>query len=704
MPVFNQSRSRIIRLIFLVTFLIIIAQLFNLQVVSDKYEIDARKNALFPKIVFPERGIIYDRKGKAILNNAIMFDLMVTPAELKNFDTLSFCRLMQMDTTEFAKRINDVVYRNRGNKVLPAVFQPLVTSELQSRFEEDSWRFPGFALVERPIRTYPYNVAGHILGYIGEVSSRDIERSNNFYRQGDYIGKSGLEAVYESVLMGQRGVKYMIKDNHGRLVGQYEKGEFDTAAVAGRGLRTSLDVELQQLAEKLMTNKVGAIVALDPKTGGILTMVSGPNFNPNELSGSNKNKNYSKLVLDVAAPLLNRAIKGQYPPGSTFKPLGALVGLDEGVITPSYGFPCPGRYLLCGHGKPACEHAGGGHAANLRLSIANSCNSYYAHVYRLTVDNPKYRNVREGYEHWKEYMNAFGLGTRLGVDLPSEDMGNIPDTSVYTKENNGYWNSCTNLTLGIGQDKMTATPLQLANAMCIIANRGFYYIPHFVERIDHETIADTALFNKYRVKHEVLTHIADDAYEAVIDGMQDVVTAGTARVAQIPGINVCAKTGTAENYTILDGNRIKLPNNSMFVCFAPKENPKIAIAVAVQNAGYGATWAGPIARILMEKYLNDTLQQKSVADVERISGTNLMPQYLKRLQFKTDSTRAQVWFKKTKDSAYIRKYISFEKSAFPIVPQKKKKLPVRGKSFEMLAVLPENKFINKASSEALISA
>ena len=707
MPVFNQSRSRIIRLIFLLTFLVIIAQLFHLQVISDQYETDARKNALFPKIIYPERGIIYDRNGNAILKNVKMYDLMVTPADLKNFDTLAFCQMMAIDTAEFAKRIRDGIYRNNNNRVRPIMFQPLMTPELQSRFEEDSWRFPGFAMFERPVRSYAYNAAGHILGYIGEVDGRDIERSNNFYRQGDYIGKSGLESIYEKVLMGQRGVQFWVRDKSGRLVAQYEKGKLDTLAVAGRGLRTYIDIELQQLAEKLMTNKVGAVVALDPRTGGILTMVSGPNFDPNELSGPEKNKNYSRLVLDVKAPLLNRSIKGQYPPGSTFKPLGALVALDEGVITPSYGFPCPGRYTLCGHGKPACTHSGGGHAANLRLSIANSCNSYYAHVYRLAVDNPRYKNTKDGYEHWRQYMNAFGLGIRLGVDLPSEDNGNIPTAAAYDKEYNNSWNSCTNLTLGIGQDKMTATPLQLANAMCIIANKGYYYTPHFVERLDKETPADSAFLNKYRVKHEVLTHIPDDAYQAVIDGMQDVVTMGTARVAMIPGIDVCAKTGTAENYTILDGNRIKLPNNSMFVCFAPKENPKIAIAVAVENAGFGATWGGPIARILMEKYLNDTLQEKSVADVERIANTDLMPSYYKRLQYKTDSSRAQEWFKKTKDSAYIRRYVAFEevKPIQPVqAPAGKKDKPVNSIDTQMLAILPENKFIQKAFSGALISA
>ena len=662
MPVFNQSRSRVIKLIFSAAFLIIIAQLFNLQVISGKYSQLARDNAVYPKIVYPERGIIFDRKGKAILNNAILFDMMVTPAEIRGIDTLDFCRMMEIDTAEFKRRILDAKFKNTA--VRPSIFEDLLTPELQVRFEENSWKFPGFVLVQRPVRVYPFKAAAHLLGYVAEVNPKQIENSEGFYRMGDYVGQTGLESVYEKVLMGQRGVQYLIKDNKNRLVGSFEKGEFDTAAIAGRGLRTYIDIEIQQLAEKLMTNKVGSVVALDPKTGGIIAMTSGPNFNPNELTGPERNKNYTRLVLDVSAPLFNRAIKGQYPPGSTFKPLGALVALNEGVINANYGYPCGGRYHGCGIGKPACTHAGGGHAATLRRSIANSCNSYYAHIFRLTIDNDKYKNVKDGYEKWHDYMNAFGLGVRLGIDLPSEDKGFIPDTVVYNREYRNQWNSCTNLTLGIGQDKMLATPLQLANAMCIVANKGYYYIPHFVEKIEDETEQDAAFLRKYRQKHEVLTNISDQDYNEVIDGMQDVVESGTAQIVKIPGIEICAKTGTAQNFTILDGKRIELPNNSMFVCFAPKEDPRIALAVTVENAGFGSTWAGPIARILMEKYLNDTLQEKSKKDVEKISSTNLMPKYYVRKQKIADSLRAFEWFKMTKDSAYIKKYV-FEKSPSP---------------------------------------
>ena len=692
MPVFNQSRSRIIRLIFLVAFVLIAVQLFFLQVVPNEYDKLAMSNAVFPKIIYPERGIIYDRNGKAILNNTIMYDLMVTPAEVKNFDTATFCSLMEIDTADFRARIRDAIIKNKS--VRPSVFEDLLTPKMQARFEENSWRFPGFALVERPVRTYPFHVAAHILGYINEVDSRDIERSGNFYRMGDYIGKSGLEATYEKVLMGQRGVQYLIKDNHNRLVGRYKEGILDTGAIAGKGLHTYLDIELQQLAEKLMTNKVGGVVAIDPKTGGILAMASGPTFDPNELTGPDKNRNYSRLVLDVAGPLLNRAVKGQYPPGSTFKPIGALVALNENVITPSFGYPCMGRYYACGHGKPACTHAGGGHANNLRLSIANSCNAYYAHIYRLTVDNPKYGSVKKGYEHWHDYMNEFGLGVSLGVDLPSEDNGNIPDTTEYNRDYRGSWNSCTNLTLGIGQDKMLVTPLQLANAMCIIANKGYYYTPHFVQKIEDAGPEDT-LLNRYRKRNDVLTHIPDTAFNAVIWGMQDVVERGTARSAAIPGIDVCAKTGTAENKRYLDGKVVQLKDNSVFVCFAPRDNPKIVLAVVVENAGFGGTWAGPISSILMEKYLNDTLRPERVKKAEEIANANLMPSYLKRLQFKEDSIRAWRWFEMRKDSSYIRKYLDKTITSPPLSGNKPGKEGNAG-LFQLHAILPGKNEIHKS--------
>jgi len=651
MSVFNQSRSNIIRLIFLGVFFIILGQLINLQLFSDKYKAAAMNNALFAKVVYPDRGIIYDRKGKAILNNTIMYDLVVTPNQVKSIDTVALCSLLGIDTAEFKQRMVDAVFKN--TKFRPSVFEDLLPPALYAKLDENIWKFPGFDLVERPVRQYPFNAAAHIMGYVGEADSSVIKRSSGFYRLGDYVGRSGLEQYYENVLMGRRGVKYIIKDNKNRLQGSYEKGKYDTAALAGRGLHTYMDVELQQLAEKLMSNKVGAVVAIEPKTGGIVAMVSGPNFDPNLLTGPEKQENFNKLFRDVSSPLLNRAIKGQYPPGSTYKPLGALIALDEGVINPNYGIGCGGAYNGCNRPVKCTEHWAG-HARNLRIGLSWSCNSFFSSVFRMTVDNPRYRNPRKGLEEWSKYMNAFGYGHRLGVDLPSEDGGNIPDTVAYDKEYRGQWNSCTMVTLGIGQDKMTATPIQIANAISIVANKGYYYIPHFVEKIDGETKDDTAVLNRYRYKHEVLTHIPDSSYEAVIDGMEGVMTVGTGRLLpKIPGINVCGKTGTAENFHKL----VKQKDHSVFVLFAPREDPKIVIAVVVQNGGFGAAAAGPIANLLLEKYLTDSLRADSKKEVERVTAINLIPKYFASEQYTADSLRAFNYFKITKDTSAIKKFL-----------------------------------------------
>jgi penicillin-binding protein 2 len=669
MSVFNQSRSNIIRLIFLGIFIIIIAQLVNLQLISGKYSKLAFDNAVFPKVKYPDRGIIFDRKGRAILNNTIMFDLVVTPFQVKGLDTNSLCKLLSIDTAEFRKRMVDAIVKN--GRFRPTVFEDLLTPEMKAGLDENIWKFAGFDLIERPVRIYPYNTGAQIMGYIGEADSNIIKRSLGFYRLGDYVGRSGLEQRYEKLLMGRRGVEYMIKDNKNRLVGKYENGLYDTAAIAGRNLRTSMDVEVQQLAEKLLTNKVGAIVAIDPKTGGIIAMASGPNYDPNLLTGPEKQENFNKLFRDVSSPLFNRAIKGQYPPGSTYKPLGALIALDEGVITSASGIGCGGAYYGCNRPVKCTEHWGG-HAANLRLAIAWSCNSFFSNTFRLTIDNPAYKNTREGLEKWKSYLNAFDLGKRTGIDLPSEDGGNVPDTAAYDKEYNRSWNSCTMVTIGIGQDKLLATPLQIANAISIVANKGYYYTPHFVEKYDGETKEDTTL-NMYRRKHEVLTHISNADYQTVLDGMQDVWDKGTGKyLTKIPDINVGAKTGTAENYRMIEGRRTKLKDNSMFVCFAPVENPKIVVAVVVENAGFGATWAGPMASIILEKYLKDTLRDIQVKQVERIASANLMPGFLVREQYKQDSIRAYNYFRITKDTAALKKFMERPKPP-PYRPEPEKK-------------------------------
>jgi penicillin-binding protein 2 len=635
MSVFNQSRQTIIQLIILVTFVILVARLFVLQVLSPQYKIQALDNAVDRKIIYPDRGIIFDRKGKPILENTLTHDLMILPTQLKGVDTMGLCRILGIDTMEFRQRLISAIIKN--GRYRPSVFEGSLAVEKFVQLQENIYRFePGFYLQDRPIRSYPYKAAAHLLGYIGEVDSNILKRTNYFYQMGDYMGLNGMERYYESILMGKRGVQYQIKDNKNRIVGSFENGSYDTVAQAGRNLRTYLDMDVQVLAEQLMANKLGAVVAIEPSTGGIIAMASGPTYDPNLLTGSRRRRNFSYLLSDTARPLFNRAIKGQYPPGSTIKPMGAMIALDEGVITPEFGLGCGGAYMGCR--RPIkCTHAGGGHAANLRLAMANSCNSYFCHIYRLAVDNPAYGNVKDGYLKWKEYANSFGMGVRLGIDLPSEDKGLIADTSLYNRMYRGAWNSCTNVFLGIGQGEMTATPLQMANLMCIIANKGYYYTPHFVDKIDGQGEGDTIL-QPFKIRHEV-TKISPETYDQVQLGMQDVVDRGTARVLQLPGIAVAGKTGTAENYGFINGKREKLEDHSWIVCFAPRENPKIAVAVIVENAGFGATWAGPIAALVMEKYLNDTMQAKSVKEIERIAAKEIILPIVKQKRMRLDSIR-----------------------------------------------------------------
>jgi len=631
MSVFNQSRGRVIQIIFAAVFLVITFQLINLQIFSSKYKLAAENNAIYRKIVYPDRGIIFDRKKRALLENIISYDLMATPAETKGNDTTSLCILLGIDTIEYKKRMREAIFKNTSVK--PSIFEPLLNPDLYAKLYENMYKFPGFVLSERSVRTYPYNTAGQLLGYIAEVDTTYLRKHReDGYEMGDYAGMNGLEKTYEKILMGQRGIKRFIRDNKSRIQGPYENGLFDTVAIAGRNLFTSIDVEVQQLAEKLLQNKIGSAVAINPQTGGIIAMVSSPSYNPNILTGNARRKNWGRMIMDTAKPMYNRAIKGQYPPGSTFKPLGALVALDEGLITPSYGVACYGGYGGCNGVYVKCEHKNPGHAANLRLALANSCNSYFSDVFRKAIDNKKYGNTIEGYLKWKEYMNSFGLGRTLEVDLPSEDKANIPDTSKYNKFFGGArrWNSCSILTLGIGQDKMTATPVQMANLMCIIANKGFYYAPHFVDSVEHESTNDTAMLGKYRRKH-IVTNISDSSYKAVHDGMHDVTVYGTSSAIKIPGYQYCAKTGTAQNP---HGK-----NHSIFVAFAPKNNPRIAIAVVVENGGYGSVAAAPIAGLMMEKYLNDTINTAGLAEVERLAKVNLIPDAIKRWYYRKDSIR-----------------------------------------------------------------
>ena len=626
---YNSNRGGIIQIIIGIIFILITAQLVSLQIFSSKYVLAANNNAIFRKIIYPDRGIIYDRKKRALLENTISYDLVVIPNEARGVDTATLCEILKIDKATYSKRMVEVIIKN--SRVKSGVFEPFLSAELYAQLTENLYRFPGFSLSERSIRSYPYNTAAHVLGYVAEVDVNFLQKhGEEGYEMGDYAGMTGLEKQYESILMGQRGVKRFLRDNKGKIQGPFEKGEFDTLAIAGRNLFTSMDVEVQQLAEKLLQHKIGSVVALNPKTGSVIAMASSPGYNPNLLTGNQRRKTIGRLLTDTARPIYNRAIKGQYPPGSTFKPLGALIALDEGLITPSFGYNCFGLYTSCGDPRK-CEHHNAGHAANLQLALANSCNSYFLQVFRMAIDNPKYHDAKKGYLKWKQYMNSFGLGRKLGIDLPSENRANIPDTAQYNKDFGGakYWNSCYMLTLGIGQDRMTATPLQLANAMAFIANKGYYYTPHFIDSVEEEDEVDKKMLENFRVKQEV-TKIPTEYFDIIKEGMHDVTVYGTAAFIKVPGHEFCAKTGTAQNP---HGK-----NHSLFVCFAPKDNPKIAVAVIVENAGFGATWAGPIAGLVMEKYLNDTLTKESKTKVDYLSNVDLMPEAIKAWYIRNNKT------------------------------------------------------------------
>lgn len=622
MSVFNQSRSRIIRLIFLVAFLVIAGQLFYLQVISGKYRELADENAILRKTIYPPRGLVFDRHRNAILNNTLTYDLWVTPSLAKGIDTLFFCQLMGIDTAEYNKRILNAIIKNKSFR--PSIFEASLSTEKYARLQENLWRFQsGFYIQDRPIRSYPYKAGANIYGYIGEVDSNYLKRhAEEGYQSGDYAGMTGIEASYEKALMGERGVQVFIRDQKNRIQGSYENGALDKEAVAGSNLHTSLDIELQQFGEMLMENKVGSIVAIDPKSGGILAMVSSPTYDPGYLTGPERNKHVRDLLyFDPRLPMLNRAVSATYAPGSTFKTLQALVGLSEGVINTRTTYSCGGAFYGCGSGKPmGCLDPG---TYYLATGITHSCNTYFANVMQRVINNPKYPNVDSSLRSWNKYMAAFGLGHRLGVDVPAEQKGMIPTPEFFNKVyGSGKWGFCTFRSVSIGQGEVTATPLQVANEMAYIANKGWYIIPHIVDSIEGGD--KFGLLDKYKQRITPI-NLDDSIFEAVHDGMQGVMEGGTGRGSKVEGITICGKTGTVENYY----RGVKQPNHSFFCAFAPRENPKIAIMCVVENSGrFGGTYAAPIVSLMIEKYINDTISAKRKPLADRLSKTNLIPKMM----------------------------------------------------------------------------
>jgi penicillin-binding protein 2 len=635
MSVFNQSRSRIIRLIFLGSFLVIFGQLFYLQVISGKFKGMADDNAILRKVIYPPRGAVFDRKHKVIVDNIFMYDLMVTPQDLKGgIDTAYLCNLLSIDTTEFRKRVENISFRN--GRFRPSVFEPLLSPEKYARVRENLWRFnKGFFLQERPIRKYPFSAGANIFGYISEVDSNFLKKHpDEEYESGDYAGYTGIEKIYEKALMGERGVQYLIKDNFNRIQGPYENGTKDETAVAGSNLYTSLDIELQQLGEKLMTNKVGSIVAIDPKTGSIIAMVSSPTYDPGYLTGAERRKHFSELYVDPRLPLINRAVNASYSPGSTFKTLQALIGLHENMITTDFRVSCSGAFYGCGSGRPMkCLDYG---TFDLRSAITISDNTYFATVMQRVIDNPKYPNIDSSLSAWNNYMYAFGLGHKLGVDVPTEIKGNIPTPAHFNKiYGAGKWNYCNFRSVSIGQGEVSTTPIQVANEMSYLANKGWYIIPHIVDSISGGD--KFGLLDKYKNKINPVD-IPDSIFDAVHDGMQGVVERGTGVGAKVPGIVICGKTGTVENYANIKGELVKQPNHSFFTAFAPRENPKIAIMCVVENSGrFGGTYAAPMVGLMIEKYLNDTIATGRKALIEKFVNLNLIPPLMAQKMKERDS-------------------------------------------------------------------
>lgn len=626
-------------LVFASVFVIIILQLANLQLFSSKYVFLAESQGKFRKVIYPDRGIVFDRNRKAILQNTTIYDLMVTPNKLKGIDTFSLCKILGIDSAQFSKKVVECIIKNGRSR--SSVFDGLLSDQKMAMLNQSMYKFaPGFYLQERPVRSYPYDAGGNILGYLAEVDTNFLKKhSEEGYQIGDYAGKTGMERTYERVLMGQRGIEYWKRDNKNRLTERLENGKYDTAAIAGQNMYTSLDIELQELGEKLMQNKLGSIVAVDPKTGGILCMVSSPTFRPKTLTGAERKKHITELLLDPSLPLLNRAVSATYSPGSTFKTLQALIGLHEGVITTETQFSCGGAFYGCGKPMRCLDYG----TFDLRHAITVSDNTYFANVMQRVINNPKYPSLDSSLKAWDNYMYAFGLGKRLGVDVPSEKKGNIPTPATYDKVfGAGHWNFCSFRSVSIGQGEVDVTPMQVANEMAYIANKGWFKIPHIVDSIEGGDKFN--LLDKYKEKHNAVD-IPDSIFEAVHDGMQGVTERGTGLNARVKDIVVCGKTGTVENYF----RGVKQPNHGFFCGFAPRDNPKIAIMCVVENSGrFGGTYAAPIVGFMIEKYLKDSITDKARKErIEYYSNLNLIPPRIYA------QIRTQDSMRHSKDSAYL---------------------------------------------------
>ncbi len=580
-------------------------RLFSLQVGDDKYKENAESNAFLRRVIYPARGLIYDREGRLIVFNQPAYDVMIIPKDVGNFDTVALCNTLNITKEQLQEKWTEMKNPKKNPGYSAYTPQKLISHlspEDYGRLQEKLYLFPGFFIQTRTVRQYNYAAGSNILGNIREVSATDVER-DRYYRSGDYTGDLGVEKSYEKHLRGVKGVEILMKDAYGRIKGKYENGIHDVAPLSGRNLTLSIDMELQEYGERLMANKIGAIVAIEPSTGEILALVSSPNYDPSLLVGKERGKNYADLVRNPYKPLYDRALQGAYPPGSTFKPTQGLIFLQEGIVTTSTQYPCYHGYInrirvgCHGHGSPIA----------IKPALQTSCNAYFCWGLKNMIDK-RGTKPYDQLTKWKDYLVEMGYGYRLGVDLPSESRGFIPNSDYYSNSFRGSkWSANSIISIAIGQGEVLATPLQIANLCATIANRGHFYTPHIVK-----AVADTVIDGKYREKHA--PSIKKEYYEVVAEGMRMAVLGGTCRTANLPGIEVCGKTGTAQNPHGKD--------HSAFMGFAPYHNPKIAIAVYVENAGFGATFGVPIGSLMMEKYLTGKISETRKGLEERMFNSN----------------------------------------------------------------------------------
>ena len=583
-----SNRKYIIISIFIIVGVIFIVRLFLLQVLDNEYKLSAQNNVLRYVTQYPARGLIYDRNGELFVYNEAAYDLLVIPKQIKNIDTIELCKLLKINKDGF---ITSLEKARKHSYYKPSVFLKQISREDYGYLQEKLYKYPGFYVQARTLRKYPIPVAAHILGYVGEVNKKDLE-NEKYYRQGDYIGKSGIEKYYENKLRGKKGLKIKIVDVFNRERGSFKNGKYDTIAIAGDDIYISINTELQIYGEKLMQNKKGSIVAIEPSSGEILALVSSPAYDPNLLIGRVRTENFKKLSSDTLEPLFNRATMAQYPPGSTFKIVNALIGLQEEVLFPYTKYGCQGVVsypIVCSH-----DHYS---PLDLLHAIEQSCNPYFWKVFKSIFEQPKFSTIQEEYNNWRKYVSSFGTGKKFDNDLINQRPGNLPPDSYFNKYyGKKGWKAITIRSLSIGQGEIEYTPLQLANLTAIIANKGYYFTPHVIKEKKNIN------YDNKKYKEKIFTDIDPKYFDVVIEGMYQVYEGehGTTRWYKIKDLQICGKTGTAENP---HGD-----NHSVFIAFAPKDDPKIAVAVVIENSGFGSTWAAPIATLMIEKYLNGSVK------------------------------------------------------------------------------------------------